>query len=44
MAGTGLTSEEVQEDVLVHVVEGGHVDAEGGGHAAHVEAERLEQF
>jgi len=44
MAGTGLTSEEVEEDIFVHVVEGGHVDTQGRGHTAHVEAEWLEQL
>lgn len=34
----------MEEHVLVHVVEGGDVDAEGGGHARHVQPEGLEQL
>ena len=42
--GLALAGEQVEEHVLVHVVEGGDVDAEGGGHARHVQPEGLEQL
>ena len=34
----------MQQHVVVHVVQRVHVDAEGVGHAAHVQTERLEQL
>jgi hypothetical protein len=34
----------VEEYVLVHVVEGGHVNAKGGGHAPHIQAKGFQQL
>ena len=41
--GGWLTSEEVEEDVGVHVVQRGLVDPQGRGHRPHVEAKAFQQ-
>ena len=40
----GLLREQVEEDVVIHVVQRMHVDTQGVGNAAHIQTERFQKL